>query len=201
MIAYNNSLYAIAEIDTLIDNVTFTRYVQFSKISAETGNIEWYQLYKHYSRYNEIQNLYKVDNGFLMCGNAVNQNRMKEFDSTGIIESDAWLLKVDTNGCIIPNCKPYVYSGIQHVLHDNAMVEVYPNPIKEFFTISFKNQQLFNGSNEIFIYDMAGRELFKQTLKDQAASIRIQNNFNYSGAAFLVIKNDTGMFYKKIIFQ
>ncbi|MBC7382162.1 MAG: T9SS type A sorting domain-containing protein [Bacteroidia bacterium] len=201
MIEYNNSLYAIAALDSLINNVTFTRFVQFSKISAETGNIEWYQLYKHYSRNNEIHNLYKVDNGFLMCGNAVNQNRLKEFDSTHRIESDAWLLKVDTNGCIIPGCKPYVYSGVQHILHDNAIIEVYPNPVGEYFTITFKNQQLFNGSNEIFIYDMAGRELFNQTLKALTSSIKLQNTFNYSGAAFLVIKNDAGMFYKKIIFQ
>ena len=198
MITYKNALYATADVDTFV-NDTMSRLVQFSKISPENGVIEWYHLYKHYFLYNEVHNFYKIDNGFLFCGVSVNQNRIKEFDSTGTIEGDAWLLKVDTNGCIIPGCKPNVYGGIEHILNDNSQLEVYPNPAKESFTISFKNQSLFNSSNEIYIFDALGKELYYQNLKANQTNITIQNTFNYSGAAFLVIKNNKGTFYKKMI--
>jgi len=201
MVEYNNSLYAIAHIDSLVHPDTLGRLVHFSKISSETGKMEWYQIYKHWYGYNEIHNFYKVNDGFLMCGSSVNQNRFNEFDSTGIIEGDAWFLKVDTNGCIIPGCKPNVYGGIQHVLHDNSLIEVYPNPAKESFTINFKGKFLQNTSNEIFIFDAAGKQLYQQELIANQTTVIIENSFNYCGFAFLVIKNSGGIFYKKIILQ
>lgn len=108
---------------------------------------------------------------------------------------------VDTNGCIIPGCNPKIYGGIQHVLHDNSLIEVYPNPSIGFFTVAFKNTALFNCSNEIFIFDAAGKELYNQKMNSSQTSLKIENTFNYSGFAFLVVKNGNGTFYKKIILQ
>jgi hypothetical protein len=136
-----------------------------------------------------------------MCGSAINPNRFPEFDSTGIIDNDAWLLKVDTNGCIIPGCNPNIYSGVQHILHDNSAIEVFPNPASDYFTINLKNQNLFNTSNEIYIFDAAGKQLFNQKLKANQTTVSVENTFNYCGFAFLVVKNSNGTFYKKIILQ
>ncbi|MCC7534146.1 MAG: T9SS type A sorting domain-containing protein [Bacteroidia bacterium] len=201
MIESNGSLYAVAHFDSLVTQDTTGRLVHFSKISAETGQMQWYQVYKHWPLYNQIANLYKTKTGFLMCGSSINQNRLKEFDSTGVFDSDAWLLIVDTNGCIIPGCNPKIYGGIQHVLHDNSLIEVYPNPSIGFFTVAFKNTALFNCSNEIFIFDAAGKELYNQKMNSSQTSLKIENTFNYSGFAFLVVKNGNGTFYKKIILQ
>jgi hypothetical protein len=201
MIEYNGSLYAVAHFDSLVHPDTIGRLVHFSKISSETGQMQWYQVYKHWSLYNQINNLYKTKTGFLMCGSAINPNRFPEFDSTGIIDNDAWLLKVDTNGCIIPGCNPNIYSGVQHILHDNSAIEVFPNPASDYFTINLKNQNLFNTSNEIYIFDAAGKQLFNQKLKANQTTVSVENTFNYCGFAFLVVKNSNGTFYKKIILQ
>jgi hypothetical protein len=108
---------------------------------------------------------------------------------------------VDTNGCIVPGCNPNIYSGIQHILHDNSVIEVFPNPAKEIFTVSFKNKDLFSLSNEIFIFDASGKQLFNQKLNAHQSAVAVENNFNYYGFAFLVVKNSNGTFYKKIILQ
>lgn len=108
---------------------------------------------------------------------------------------------MDTNGCILPGCNPNIYSGIQHILHDNSVIEVFPNPAKEIFTVSFKNKDLFSLSNEIFMFDASGKQLFNQKLNAHQSAVAVENNFNYYGFAFWVVKNSNGTFYKKIILQ
>ncbi|MES2689855.1 MAG: T9SS type A sorting domain-containing protein [Bacteroidota bacterium] len=200
MVEKNNALYAVGRFDSMIHPDTSAQLVHFSKISPQTGKIEWYQLYKHW-HYNTIWNLYNDSSGFMMCGTAVNPNRMEEFNANGVIDGDGWLLKVDTNGCIVPGCKPNVYSGIQHILRDNSLVEVYPNPVTDCFTVALKNNQLFNCESTLFIHDESGRELYNSAIKAQTRSIELKHAFGYSGVAYIVITNSNGTFYKKIVFK
>ena len=200
IISRNNFIYAIGQLDSMVypDTNGVGRLAYFCKIKPN-GDIAWYQIYKHWSQQNTLVNVYSTDKGFLMCGTAINQNRIKEFDSTHITESDAWLLRVDTNGCIIPGCKPNLYQGVQYILDDNSLLEVFPNPATNEFIITLKGDRIINLPNEIFLYDLNGIELFNQKLKSNQSSITIQRTFNYSGLAFVVVRNQLGTFYKKII--
>ncbi len=201
IIENNNSLYVIAHIDstvTIDTNIVYGSLVHFSKISAN-GKILWYQIYQHMPNDNRIENIYKTTNGFMMCGGSFNQNRKKEFDSIGYADEDAWFLKVDTNGCIVPGCNPNFYSGIQHILSDNSLIEVYPNPSSDNITVNLKGYNFSEQLNDVALYDVNGKVLFQQTLKSHQSSIIIQRLFNYSGLAFVVVKNSFGTFYKKII--
>ncbi len=87
------------------------------------------------------------DGGFLLSGQAVNEETMSQ---------DAWLLKVDSVGCAYPNC----ITGVDEVEPTKVMVDVWPNPTADFFNIVFQQQ----GVAEVHLCDMAGKLLFqKQT--------------------------------------
>ncbi|MEI6596187.1 MAG: T9SS type A sorting domain-containing protein [Bacteroidota bacterium] len=208
VIENNNSLYLTANIDSTVtvdtniiyghSAIVYGHLTHFSKISAD-GKIQWYQIYQHLPNDNRIENIYKTTNGFMMCGGSFNQNRKKEFDSIGYADEDAWFLKVDTNGCIVPGCNPNFYSGIQHIISDNSLIEVYPNPSSDNITVNLKGNNFSEQLNDVTLFDATGKELFHQILKSHQSSIIIQRLFNYSGLAFVVVKNSFGTFYKKII--
>jgi hypothetical protein len=85
------------------------------------------------------------DGGFLLSGQAVNEETMSQ---------DAWLLKVDSVGCAYPNC----LVGIDELGTALAVADVWPNPATDFVNVEF----LQSGMAEIQLYDMAGKLLLQR---------------------------------------
>jgi hypothetical protein len=60
-----------------------------------------------------------LDGGYIMAGTA--------FDSL-LVSQDAWLVKVDSFGCLVPGCQ--LFDGLQEQFTDlGAVLTLYPNPV------------------------------------------------------------------------
>ena len=84
-----------------------------------------------------IYSINKTSNAFLMSGFGVDPNDT-------IVNQDAWLLKVDSFGCLTPGCQ---LVGINNIPFSREEIKIYPNPAND------KIQ--FNHSNKIISYRIA----------------------------------------------
>jgi hypothetical protein len=80
------------------------------------GNIIWERQYtignSTYSLFNDLKTT--EDGGFIMCGYAMNPSQ------------DAWVVKVDSNGCLVPGCNNDV---VEILLSEGEYLQQnYPNP-------------------------------------------------------------------------
>jgi hypothetical protein len=106
-----------------------------------------------------------ADGGYACIGNA--------FENVGgTYYQKAWLLKVDSNGCLNGNC-PTLYTGIQPI-PDLVNFFVFPNPASSQFTVALAGpQDIYQYHNLSFsLYDLTGRLVQKQTLDQQTTVIQ-----------------------------
>lgn len=80
-----------------------------------------------------------LDGGYIMAGTA--------FDSL-LVSQDAWLVKVDSFGCLVPGCQ--VFDGMQEQVTDlRDALEVFPNPASAQVTVRVALPDGFNGSGTL----------------------------------------------------
>ncbi|MEZ4760661.1 MAG: hypothetical protein R2810_12855 [Flavobacteriales bacterium] len=66
-----------------------------------------------------------LDGGFIMAGTA--------WDSL-LVSQDAWLIKTDSFGCLVPGCQ--IFDGLQEQLTDlSASLAIYPNPAQDHVNV------------------------------------------------------------------
>ncbi len=106
-------------------------------------------------------------------------------------QSYGWVIKVDKDGCLIPNCNPTT-SGVNLASFIEG-VEVFPNPTTDFVQVSY------DGIFDIEIYNNTGQLLeYKKNLAQQTT----MNLMPYpKGAYILKIKSSEGTLSQKIIKQ
>lgn len=93
------------------------------------------------------------DGGLAACGMA--------FDTTsGLpIDGNIWLLKLDENGCLIPNCNDKIVFISKFVNtknienHKQVFFKANPNPVQDYINLDFFNQNFENGKINIFSLD------------------------------------------------
>ncbi len=92
------------------------------------GDSLYQRLYNPVSIWPEqIYSINKTNDGFLMAGYGITK-----IDSTN--SQDAWLLKVDSFGCLTPGCQ---LVGIDNIPFSREEIKIYPNPAKD--KIQFKH--------------------------------------------------------------
>ncbi len=106
------------------------------------GNQQWLRTYYANTGFdNYVYDLKATsDNGFLLTG------------SGGIASQDAWVVKVDSNGCEIVNCNV----GINEFQVSDFKLNVYPNPATSEINISIEGENI--NDYEIFIFNVLGKE-------------------------------------------
>ena len=171
---YNGSIYGL-----LSHNVTNTsnQYVMFAKFDIE-GNIVWKRLFQQADYSNRAYSLTPSVNGFLICGDAKDSTHTKG-------DSDAWLIKTDSNGCIIPNCN--AKDGIVQIINPEKVFTVYPNPAQNEINVSSINvtQKIEN----LAVYNMQGQLLKSiNTKANNQQTINIEDLVN--GNYLLIITTD-----------
>lgn len=201
IIEHRGSLYALCLIDTVFpgDSV-LDQCMALLKINPENGEVIWTQRYRHWSRMNGMYNIYAINNQLYLLGYAINPKRLAEMDSINQVQPDAWLLRVDTNGCVVPGCNPLVNGVTHYLLDDNEWIHVYPNPAGKQFSIVFK-EQFKPGACQIYLYDATGKQLMQQTYSHLPKEITLQHNSTYSGMAYLVIITADGNYYRKMVLK
>jgi Secretion system C-terminal sorting domain len=115
------------------------------------GNQQWLRTY--YANPTNANYVYDVkhtsDNGFILSG------------SGNLGNQDAWLVKVDSNGCEIANCNV----GITEVTMNNDALTVYPNPAFNSIHISINNEAIENYN--IFVVSVLGQVQAVETAKEE----------------------------------
>jgi hypothetical protein len=125
---------------------------------SSTGDSLWMRDYKR-AIYNGHNNLYNIkqtsDNGLIACGEVF-----------GAFEppyaQNMWLLKLDSMGCLEPNCDGVIIVEPYQKNNDNIL-KVFPNPAQNKITISLNGYQRLEGL-DLFICNIQGQLLLQQTL-------------------------------------
>ena len=106
------------------------------------GNQQWLRTY--YANPSNQNYIYDVkltsDNGFIMTG------------SGNVVGQDAWVVKVDSNGCEIANCNV----GVDELQISYSKLFLYPNPASSEINISIDGENI--NDYEVVIYNTLGEE-------------------------------------------
>ena len=116
----------------------------------------------------------------------------------GGTDQNAWLVRLDSFGCIIPGCDTIdtttSISSFSNIILDG--IKVYPNPCSNKFNLSIEDPEACN----IFIYDKLGREkLVILNWPDKSLSIKTKEW--QSGMYLLRIHQNMNVKNIKIIVQ
>ena len=143
------------------------------------GNQQWLRTY--YANANNANYVYDVkhtsDNGFILTG------------SGNLTGQDAWVVKVDSNGCEYAGCNV----GIEELRVDGGEIEIYPNPATNEITLA-TNQQL----KTIHIYNVLGEEVLKLeriATSEKAIDISAWN----AGVYFVEVETEKGIVRRKFV--
>jgi hypothetical protein len=130
----------------------------------------------------QIYNINKTSDGFLMSGYG-----FTKIDT--IYSQDAWLLKVDSFGCLTPGCQ---LVGIDNIPMSREEIKIYPNPAKDY--IQFKH------STKIISYriaDYTGKLLLAGNYLE--SGINVENLPSGVYIVQILLKNKSQAFGKLII--
>ncbi|MCH8903389.1 MAG: T9SS type A sorting domain-containing protein [Bacteroidetes bacterium] len=123
------------------------------------------------------------DGGFIICGDASK-------NSQGLGGNDFWLIKVDSFGCLVPNC----ISSIATQPKSNLNINVFPNPFSHstILTISTISSELAKNENYILnIYNVLGTRVREIDVINLDQVIIEKRNLK-SGIYFLELLGDKG---------
>jgi hypothetical protein len=176
---HNSNLYALIDhhVSERENPQDFSQYVMFAKFDL-LGNLIWKRLFSNWYLSNRAYSLTPIDEGFLICGDSKDSTHAKG-------DSDAWLIKTDTNGCIIPGCN--AKDGIVQIINPEKVFTVYPNPAQNEINVSSIN--LTQKIENLAVYNMQGQLLKSiNTKANNQQTINIEDLVN--GNYLLIITTD-----------
>jgi Secretion system C-terminal sorting domain len=106
------------------------------------------------------------DGGFLAVGNGVNK-------MTGVLERHNWLLKLDSMGCLEPNCGATNYittATSEPVFLKGIGIKIFPNPTSDFVNVEFPESLKLEGL-QLFLLSNTGKTLKKVPINERKMRI------------------------------
>jgi len=129
-----------------------------AKISP-TGDSLWHRYHYIPLEDHDQHEIYDIkestDGGFIMCGLSVQANYGPDggtSDGTGAFQQ-AWLIKVDEHGCLVPGC--HLPNAVD-TPPDAIRLQIYPNPTTDFLNIFFKTKE-YTKDGQFRVVDINGR--------------------------------------------
>jgi photosystem II stability/assembly factor-like uncharacterized protein len=113
---------------------------------------------------------------------------------TSIFSTNNYLYVVGNNGTALRN---QISLGVGDSFPQNNIVDIFPNPVKDFINISFSNK--ISAQTIISVIDIKGSKIFEQEYRDFGNKIRIADFHPESGIYFVRISTDQIVSTKKII--
>ncbi|MCY7409468.1 MAG: T9SS type A sorting domain-containing protein, partial [Chitinophagales bacterium] len=132
------------------------------------------------------------DKGFIISGSAYHW-----YDSLGIYSQDVWLVKLDSNGCLVPNC--FTNIGTFEI-NDALEMQLFPNPAHEQTIINY-NLPASQNEASIILYDLQGRILRKEKLNAARHQINFDLTPFVAGVYLVELKTPIGTITKKLLKQ
>ncbi|MEN9348170.1 MAG: hypothetical protein RLZZ77_1681 [Bacteroidota bacterium] len=165
-----------------------------SKVSA-TGELLWHRTYR-YAEFgdNLLFDIDPMPNGGFLCTGWMNGI---PFLGDSIPDQDAWLLAVDSMGCLVPGC-----DTLDIAVSEVNPIEfsVYPNPADQFINIAFSKHQSL-GQAEIKLYDLQGRLIKSVVITHAQATYMLECVSLENGSYLLAIEGGGLRTSKKIIVE
>lgn len=172
----NNSVYGIGGYISDEGWQEYTQYSMFVKLDLE-GNLKWKRLFKQWHRDNRFFSLTAVPDGFIICADGKDTTHTTGF-------TDAWIIKTDTNGCIIPGC--HLTDGLVQITNPDAFINVFPNPASDNVTVQITDERAKLKS--YFIYDAQGNYISQQTIHHTPETFSINTLQLPNGNYYLVLE-------------
>ena len=152
------------------------------------GNLLWKRDFDKYggNSRNYFWDVHQTyDNGFVICGDILNTN---------IPEKTLWVLKLDSNGCEIPNCTV----GVSENLTSKEELLVYPNPSSGI--INFKLLETTkNASTQLFLFDITGKTILNTSFRASAKQLDVSSY--PKGIYFYQLINGEERYSGKVVIQ
>jgi len=126
------------------------------------------------------------DGGYLMSGQTLDVNQL----SSPI--QQAWFIKVDSEGCLIPNCG--LLDAIEPNDEEGPPLLLYPNPASDYLNVYLGDN---GGKNWSFVvYNSRGQEMGRYAAGISHTTYMIAVDRWPSGQYFLQVVDKSGHFYK-----
>jgi hypothetical protein len=130
---YNGSLYSIGNLLVQPGTQNEIQYATLSKYDLN-GTPIWNRLFKRDNYYNRIRNLQFIGNSIFITSDA--RDTSEEFS-----DADAWIIKTDTFGCVIPGCQ--LFDNVPQIIAPQINYMVYPNPANNKLNFEYKSLKTF----------------------------------------------------------
>jgi len=129
------------------------------------GNFLWEHLYKYcISQFNYFADFQQLpDGGFIVSGST------DGCDSTGtqMTNQDLWLVRIDSNGCLVPGC----ITNAGTIETGRSYLNLYPNPAQDELHIAW----WMNSSQkvELIIYNLLGQQVVRNEITSNNEEVNI----------------------------
>lgn len=166
------------------------------KVSPE-GDSLWSRYYNYFDGFNSEPRPYDIketpDGCFVIVGET--KPLISPFEQL----QRAWIMKVDSFGCLVPGC--HIIDGLKEPEQNPIEVKLYPNPASDFLNIFIRSHRL-STKYDFRIVDELGKtiQVFQNRFPEETISISV-GNFP-SGTYFLQISENNLLFKtEKVIIQ
>lgn len=130
---YNGNIYSIGYLTTQTGTQNEVQYATLTKFDLSFNPL-WNRLFKRANYSNRFWNLQFINNSIFILGDAKDPN--EEFS-----DADAWIIKTDTFGCVIPGCQ--LYDNVPQIIAPKISFMVYPNPANNNITFEYRSLKTF----------------------------------------------------------
>jgi hypothetical protein len=124
---------------------------------SPSGDSLWTRQYVGIDQLNNRHTIYDLketpDGGFILCGESRNPNT----PAPGEITQQAWLLKLDQYGCLVPGC--HVTTSVAEPEPERLRLALYPNPAAEYLNFYLRAPAGVGSEVSFRIFDAGGRLL------------------------------------------
>lgn len=151
-----------------------------AKISNE-GDIIWTRQHVYLDDGEDEHKIFDMreasDGGLIVCGEA------KEWESGALYRQQAWLLKLDGHGCLIPGC--HLLDDVDENVVSPLQLAIYPNPTSDYLNFQLQNDQPIKGS-QFRIVDMDGSVVRSFQVDTQTNDLYITPVWNWAEGMYLL---------------
>lgn len=163
-----------------------------NKVSS-SGELLWHRVYR-YAEFGDNL-LFDIDpmaNGGFLCTGWMNGI---PFLGDSIPDQDAWLLAVDSMGCLVPGC-----DTLDNAISEMNPIEflVYPNPSDQFINIAFSQLESLSEA-KMKLHDMQGRLIKQTALQHNQATYMLDCSTLKNGTYLLSIESERFVTTKRVI--
>ncbi|MEI6509244.1 MAG: T9SS type A sorting domain-containing protein [Bacteroidota bacterium] len=185
-----NSFYLTGIYATDEGWANYTQYLILIKLDLN-GNLLWKRQFKQWYQSNYPWSIKNVNDGFVICGAGKDTTHLTGYQ-------DAWLIKTDTNGCVVPGCN--ARDGIVQIINPEAFIKVYPNPASTELNIEITDERA--KAKNFFMYDNIGNLVTHKNVNTELQNYVYPTSDIKNGLYYFVIElQDGSQAVKKVLIE